>query len=201
MLSKPLDPEAAKEVVRVRSIQAKCHSYLESKHFTQDVRSNSASVRSVTMRPTVGSMEVLLSRESKTLSNTVNAYRHMLVSRARAFFFPRSDGLLFLPEAKHEAAAANLMHFQDCVHSVCIPPGEPAFPSRERRRVQQERQLLDDDKGDGGDGGDGARGDDDDDDDETRQELEERGEAPKKRARGGGGGAAAAAAARRLQRL
>jgi hypothetical protein len=32
------------------------------------------------MRPTVGSMEVVLSRENKTLSNSLNTYRYMTAS-------------------------------------------------------------------------------------------------------------------------
>jgi hypothetical protein len=66
------------DLVRVRSIPAKSRGLLRQSHFGQDPESSGASVRTVTMRPTMG-MEIHMCRESKTLSNTVNGYRHMLV--------------------------------------------------------------------------------------------------------------------------
>ena len=74
------EEEKSQNLIRVRSIQRKHHDKLKVEHFGQDPLTNSTSVRSVTMRPSVGGMQILMSRESKTLSNTVNAYRHMTVS-------------------------------------------------------------------------------------------------------------------------
>jgi hypothetical protein len=84
LLQHPLDPEAVKDVVRVRSIHRKSHGLLQPIHFEQNPLTNVTSVRNATMRPSLGAMTMLMSNESKTLSNTVNSYRHMLVSLARA---------------------------------------------------------------------------------------------------------------------
>jgi hypothetical protein len=94
MLSSPLSEAAATaassstgDVVRVRGIARKAHKYLERKLFMQDPTCNIAVVRTTTMRPTVGGHEMFMSRESKTLNNTLNVYRNMLVRCATLVLF------------------------------------------------------------------------------------------------------------------
>jgi hypothetical protein len=88
---------ATDTVRRVRGIARKAHRHLDPAHFSQDPSCNVAVVRTTTMRPTVGGNEMFMSRESKTLANTLNVYRSMLVrEKLRAAAHPSSCVWFFL---------------------------------------------------------------------------------------------------------
>jgi len=69
---------------RMRSIPRKLHGSLELKHFGQDPRTNSAVVRGLEMRPTPG-LEIVMQRQGKTLSHSLNLKRKMVVSSPSCF--------------------------------------------------------------------------------------------------------------------
>lgn len=128
------EEEESQNLIRVRSIQRKHHDKLKVEHFGQDPLTNSTSVRSVTMRPSVGGMQILMSRESKTLSNTVNAYRHMTVSGEKG-------------AEKLEPRGYRLYcyFFRTASIPSAFPLGQNrCFPAwRERRRPIWKRRLCD----------------------------------------------------------
>jgi hypothetical protein len=66
--------------VRLRSIPTRMHSGMESRIFTQNPDTNAAVVRTTCMRPTEG-LEVCLMRESRTVSNSLNAKRCQIVRK------------------------------------------------------------------------------------------------------------------------
>ncbi len=70
--------DPAETLVRVRSIPGKSHGLLLPAHFTQEPSSNFCAVRSHGMRPSEG-MEIFMSLESKTITNSLNVYRSMTV--------------------------------------------------------------------------------------------------------------------------
>ena len=82
-LSHPVDPGEAALVVRLRSIPSKSHALLQPVHFEQHPILNICSLRTITMRPSGPSHEIWMSRESRTLSNSLNTYRYMTVSNTQ----------------------------------------------------------------------------------------------------------------------
>jgi hypothetical protein len=79
-----LDPS---DVTRARGIARSAHAQMGLHLFSQDPLSNVASIRTTTMGPTGGGHEVYISRQSRTLQNTLNVYRNFVVSGGALFFF------------------------------------------------------------------------------------------------------------------
>ena len=89
MLKGDLSTEVPTTSVRVRSIPRKVHAQMEQVLFGQDVSSNRACARYVSMLPTKG-LEVVVAMESKTLSHSLNVKRRMEVCGGegkKKFFF------------------------------------------------------------------------------------------------------------------
>ena len=68
--------------VRLRSIPRSKHQLLEPRHFGLDPLTNTARVRSTAMRLTTGS-EIVVLKESRSLSTSLNFKREMTVNEAR----------------------------------------------------------------------------------------------------------------------
>jgi hypothetical protein len=86
------DPLDSDDVTRARGVPRKEHRHLPDEIFTQDPAVNTAVIRSTTMRPSGAGYEMFMARESKTLSNTLNVYRTMLVSCVfLPSFHPRAE--------------------------------------------------------------------------------------------------------------
>jgi hypothetical protein len=79
LLQNPLGEGAEAKVVRVRGIPRKAQSHLATDRFTQDPAINFGAVRTTAMRPTGAGLQMVMTRESKSLSNSINAYRCMTV--------------------------------------------------------------------------------------------------------------------------
>jgi hypothetical protein len=80
ILRNSLTQKEIDNVTRIRGIPRKAHRHLEQCHFSQDPAVNRCVIRTTAMRPTGDGNEMIMTRESKTLSNTINAYRKMIVS-------------------------------------------------------------------------------------------------------------------------